>query len=181
MSSRRRFAAVFAALTALTGTLVFAGAIAANADGGLEFDPALDGADVTWTSSGFQFSGTSTNGGDPLVTVYDDDGETPLCSGAVVANAWSCTTANPLPVGGHSYTALQAIPDLPPVQDIVALNVRPAPPNYDQPNPYHVAHDSEAFFSGQTTAPDATIQVTIDGITPTCTTAVIANPGPWSC
>lgn len=179
--SRPRTLASLAALTALTGSLVFAGALAANADGGLEFDPALDGADVTWTSSGFQFSGTSTNGGEPFVTVYDDDGETQLCSAAVVANAWSCTTANPLPVGGHSYTALQAIPDLPPALDVVALEVRPAPPNYDQPNPYHVPHDSEAFFSGQTTAPDATIVVSIDGVVPTCTSGAIANPGPWSC
>jgi hypothetical protein len=180
MSSRRRIAAGFAALVALTGTLIFAGANAANADGGLEFDPALDGADVTWTSSGFQFSGTSTNGGDPLVTVYED-GETPVCSGAVVANAWSCTTANPLAVGAHSFTALQAIPDLPPALDVIALDVRPAAPSYDQPNPYHVAHDSDAFFSGQTTAPDATIEVSIDGVGPTCTSGVIANPGPWSC
>jgi hypothetical protein len=179
--TRRRTAAGLAALTALTGTLIFAGAIAANADGGLEFDPSLDGADVTWTSSGFQFFGTTTAGGDPEVTVYDDDGETQLCTAAVVANAWSCTTANPLPVGSHSYTALQSIPDLPPVQDIVALDVVPAPPDYDQPNPYHVAQDSLAQFSGTTTAPNAVIEVSIDGVIPTCGTANIPSPGPWSC
>lgn len=181
MTSRRRIAAGFAALVALTGTLVFAGAIAANADGGLEFDPSLDGADVTWTASGFQFFGTTTTGGDPEVTVYDDDGETQLCTAAVVANAWSCTTANPLPVGSHSYTALQSVPDLPPALDVVALDVVPAPPNYDQPNPYHVAQDSLALFSGTTTAPDAFIEVSINGVIPTCSTANIPNPGPWSC
>jgi hypothetical protein len=179
--SRRRTLAGLTALTALTGTLIFAGALAANADDGLEFDPSLDGADVTWTSSGFTFSGTTTTGGDPEVRVYDGDGETQLCSGPVVDNAWSCTTANPLPVGSHVYRANQSIPDLPPVEDIVNLDVVPAPPDYDQPNPYHVAHDSEAFFSGQTTAPDATIEVTIDGVAPTCTSGAIANPGPWSC
>lgn len=179
--SRPRTAASLAALTALTASLIFAGALAANADGGLEFDPALDGASVTWVNSGFSFSGTSTNGGDPLVTVYAGDGETQVCQAPVVANAWSCSSANPLPVGSQSFTALQAIPDLPPALDNVTFSVVPAPPNYDQPNPYRVPHDSVALFSGQTTAPDATIQVTIDGITPTCSTPTIASPGPWSC
>lgn len=179
--TRRRTAAGLAALTALTGTLIFAGAIAANADGGLEFDPSLDGADVTWTPSGFQFFGTTTTGGDPEVTVYDDDGETQLCTATVVANAWSCTTANPLPVGSHSYTALQSIPALPPALDVVALDVVPAPPNYDQPNPYQVPQDSLALFSGATTAPDAVIDVAIDGVVPTCSTPNIPSPGPWSC
>lgn len=179
--TRRRTAAGLAALTALTGTLVFAGAIAASADDGLEFDPALDGLNVAWTSSGFEFSGTSTTGGDPLVTVFDDDGETPLCSGAVVADSWSCTTANPLPVGPHSYTALQDVPDLPPAIDVVAIYVVPAPPSYDQPNPYVVDEDAEAFFSGDTSAPDSVIEVTIDGTGLSCSTSNIPAPGDWSC
>jgi hypothetical protein len=179
--TRRRTAAGLAALTALTGTLVFAGAIAASADGGLEFDPALDNLNVAWTSSGFEFSGTSTTGGDPLVTVFDDDGETPLCSGAVVADAWSCTTANPLPVGPHSYTALQSVPDLPPALDVVNIYVVPSAPTYDQPNPYVVDEGAEAFFSGDTSAPDSVIEVTVDGIAPSCTTSNIPAPGDWSC
>lgn len=179
--TRRRTLPGFAALLALTGTLVFAGAIAANADGGLEFDPALENLNTPWTNSGFEFSGTSTNGGDPTVTVWDDDGETPLCSAPVVANAWSCTTANPLPVGPHSYTATQAIPDLPPAQDIVAIYVIPSAPTYDNANPYVIDEDAEAFFSGDTSAPDSVIQVTVDGITPSCTTPNIPAPGDWSC
>jgi hypothetical protein len=179
--TRRRTAAGLAALTALTGTLVFAGAIAASADGGLEFDPALDNLNVAWTNSGFEFSGTSTTGGDPLVTVFDDDGETPLCSGAVVADAWSCTTANPLPVGPHAYTALQSVPDLPPALDVVNIYVVPSAPSYDQPNPYVVDEGAEAFFSGDTSAPNSVIEVTVDGIAPSCTTPNIPAPGDWSC
>jgi hypothetical protein len=177
--TRRRTAAGFAALIALTGALVFAGAMTAHADDVLEFDPALDNLNVAWTNTGFEFSGTST-GGDPTVTVWDDE-ETPLCSGPVVANAWSCTTANPLPVGAHSYTATQAIPDLPPAQDEVAIYVFPSAPSYDNANPYVIDEDAEAFFSGDTSAPDSVIQVTVDGIDPSCTTPNIPAPGDWSC
>lgn len=181
MTRRRRLGTGFAALLMLTGTLVVAGATAANADGGLEFDPALDGANVTWTGSGFTFSGTTITGGDPEVSVYDDDGETQLCSAAVVGTTWSCTTATPLPLGPHSYTAFQSIPALPPALDVATLTVVPGPPSYDQANPYVVAQDSTALFSGDTSAPNASIQVTIDGITPFCAAGPIAVPGDWTC
>src|SRR5687768_13398422 len=138
--TRRRTAAGLLALTALTGTLVFAGALAANADAGLEFAPSYDGGNFSWSSGGFTFSGTSTTGGTPSVTVWDDS-ENTLCIAPVVGTAWSCTTTGPLPMGSHTYTATQSIPDLAPAQDVVTFSVFPGAPSYDQSNPYLVPQD----------------------------------------
>lgn len=179
MTSRRRIAASLAALVALSGALVLGGVTAAQAAPELDFAAGLDGSAQSTTTSGFVLSGTT----DSLaqVLVYDSS-ESLVCTATPPGDGtWACPPIH-LPLGSHSYNAAQQDPVTdPPANASATFSLQPGPPDYDQPNPYVVAQDSTAFFSGATTAPGADIRVVIDGVTPFCEQNDIATPGPWSC
>ncbi len=95
--ARRRTAAGLAALIALSGTLVFAGAIAANADSVIEFTSPADGAVIAATTSPITFTGTTTNT-DYTQTIdvwnYSSGSPDSLCTGMDPSSGiWSCESS----------------------------------------------------------------------------------------
>jgi hypothetical protein len=92
--TRRHTLAGLAALTAITGALVFGGSLAANADGGLEFTSPADGAVLPATTSPITLTGTTTNT-DYTETIdvwnYTTGSPDPLCTGIDPSSgSWSC-------------------------------------------------------------------------------------------
>jgi hypothetical protein len=181
MRRRSRPAAIAAILTLLAGGVVGGTALAAYANDGLEFAPALDGATVPMAAT-FEFSGTSTH--TPEVNVYVD-GEIGLCTATVVDGSWSCTTTGPLEAGTHSYTAIQTISFEPftQVQDQITMTVLLPVPTVSAPSEPVPAAGTASFAGGNGYA-GATIVVAVTDPPSTglsCSTGALPTSGAWGC
>lgn len=180
MRRRSRPAAIAAILALLAGGVVAGSALAAYANDGLEFTPALDGATVPMTAT-FTFSGTSTQSSD--VNVYVD-GEFGLCTATVVDGAWSCTTTAPLNAGTSTYSALQTISFEPftQIRDDITMTVSLPVPTVSAPTVVPAA--GTASFEGGNGYAGATIVVAVTdpvGTGLSCSTGTLATSGAWGC
>jgi hypothetical protein len=179
---RRRFraAAITAILALFAGGVVAGSALAAHANNGLEFAPALEGATVPMTAT-FTFSGTSTQTAD--VNVYVD-GEFGLCTATVVDGAWSCTTTGPLNAGTSTYTAIQTLSFEPftQISDDITMTVNLPVPTISAPTVVPAA--GTASFAGGNGYAGATIVVAVTdpvGTSLSCSTGVLPESGSWGC
>jgi hypothetical protein len=180
MRRRSRPAAIAAIIALLAGGVVAGTALAAYADDGLEFAPALEDATVPMTAT-FTFSGSATEAAS--VNVYVD-GEIGLCTATVAAGAWSCTTTGPLDVGTHTYQAIQTLSFEPftQVQDEITLTVLLPVPTVSAPTVVPAA--GTASFVGGNGYAGATIVVAVTdpaGTFLSCSTGILPSSGAWGC
>ena len=181
MTSRRRFAAGFAALLALTGALVFGGAIAANADDGLEITTST----LTWSTAPITIQGVADADNQEPIEIREgtDPGGAVICA-AAWSPAWSCTAT--LPVGSHEMTARQApdaINEGDARADTVTIQVTYPDPDVTSGDPLFVTAGDSVNVTGLATYPNVTVRVTTSSPVGDCEVAVpVASVGdPWSC
>lgn len=151
----------------------------------LAFTMPAPGSTISWADAqgGVTFSGTSIHPVD--VDVYVD-GETFVCTAAVVAGAWSCDATIPLPIGTSTYTAWQVVDAGPPPVDVygfLTLTVALPTPTVSAPLVVPAGGTVELVGDGGVAGGTITADVTDPSGTglPPCSTGPLAADGPWTC
>lgn len=181
MTRRRRFAAGFAALLALTGTLVFGGAIVASADAVINFGGATpaQGSTSIWTPTAYVLEGTTTN------TLYTDTVDVfDWSSGAGVlisscagldpsSGTWSCSAT--LSAGFKDLRVFQATNS-----DTRTFTLNPPAPTVDQADGIVVPYGEPVTFTGTNSWTGGSVSVTVFERAMTCADSDVSD-GTWSC
>lgn len=183
MTSRRRFAAGFAALVALTGTLVFGGAISAQADAVINFGGATpaQGSTTVWTPTAYVLEGTTTNIDyfDTIDVVdWSSGSPVPLCTALdPQTGAWSCATT--LEAGFKDIRVTQgSLPNT----DTRTFTLNPPAPTIDQGDPIVVPFGERFTVSGTNAPTGSYVQANVVGSNaPTCPSDAPVSSGAWSC
>jgi len=181
--TRRRTAAGLAALAAITGTLVFGGVTAANADAGLE----ITSTDFTYNGSPIAIQGTvdTVNG---LNTIAVRLGTSPtggiVCAAATFTTptTWTCNTS--FPPGSHVVTAWQT--GTPDRSDTETLLVRVPQTDITTADPGSAWNGGTFNLEGIATYPGASTTVDISPTFGASDCVLTDDPittglDPWNC